>query len=512
MRITTGDQLQQYRAEGWHFTLNRQGQLETQNSFMHVLEKIGDAFRSITSSGRAAIAARQAALQAAMDDVLLQGAVINAARTPLPRPSAASSRPLVGATGNASARSSASEPVRTGNSPAAGAGQHMALMAEVHEMAESEIARLYPDLGEEVRTLCSLAVSERMQSFLHDADVSGGVNRSVLREIVLGVIDDIIGQTDPKGTGSSSAPGTSAGTVSSTAFAPNRSSAQVSDASAGVGISEKEKREEEEIRTTAETLLRGKFPQKSEEERKTLLLYVCNEMQAFMPGLREEIDRNPNLLKQTVAGFVNGLSGSEKPALPPEPTPRSASLHRTHTLTAQDIRPDTLMIQGQNTCFMISVLNSMMTSEKGRRILADSLGSDGRMTIGGQSFRSPNETNGSFSPLEHSLGAAYQVHGADVDSDWQEGRLGDALVVARMFGMKVQSQDRVMDWSPEIIQSFLDAGQMVLLYSGVHYTAVVGVEGDRLIVRNSLDPGAEEYVDINTVGDSRLQVFEYPDE
>lgn len=490
MRITTSDQLQQYRAEGRHFTLNRQGQLETQSSFMHLLEKIKDAFRSLTPSGRAAIENRQAALQAAMDNVLLQGTVINAARTPLARPSAASSRPLSGATGNTSAQSSASESVRTGNAPAAGAGQNMALMAEVHEMAESEIARLYPDLGEEVRNLCSLAVSERMQSFLHDADVSGGVNRSVLREIVFGVIDDIVGQTDPKGTGASS----------------------VSDTSAGIGISEKEKREENEIRTTAEALLRGRFPQKSEAERKTLLTYVCNEMQAFMPGLREEIDRNPNLLKQTVTDLVKGLSGNEKPALPPEPTPRSASLHRTRTLTAQDIRLDTLLVQGQNTCFMISVLNSMMTSEKGRRILADSLGSDGRMTIGGQSFRSPNETNRSFSPLEHSLGAAYQVHGADVDSDWQEGRLGDALVVARMFGMKVQSQDRVKDWSPEIIQSFLDAGQMVLLYSGVHYTAVVGVEGDRLIVRNSLDPGTEEYVDVSTIGDSRLQVFEYPDE
>ena len=53
---------------------------------------------------------------------------------------------------------------------------------------------------------------------------------------------------------------------------------------------------------------------------------------------------------------------------------------------------------------------------------------------------------------------------------------------------------------------------MVILYSGVHYTAVVGVDGDRLIVRNSLDMGTEEYVDVSTIGDSRLQVFEYPDE
>lgn len=388
MRITTSDQLQQYRAEGRHFTLNRQGQLETQSSFMHLLEKIGDAFRSLTSSGRAAIEQRQAALQAAMDDVLLRGTVINAARTPLPR-----------------------------------------------------------------------------------------------------------------NTGSSSPSG-----------ARNSSSAQAPHSSAGVGISEKEEREAEEIRTAAEALLRGRFPRKSGEERQELLRYVCEEMQAFMPGMREDLDRNPGMLKQTVTDFVNALSGDEKPALPPETTPRSAALHRTRTLTGKDIRPDTLLLQGQNTCFMISVLNSMMTSERGRRILAGSLGSDGRMTVGGQSFHSPYETNGSFSPLEHSLGAAYQVHGADEDPGWREGGLGDALIVARMFGMKLQSQDRVGDWSPELIRSFLDAGQMVLLYSGVHYTAVVGVEGDRLIVRNSLHSGTEEYVDVNAIRDSRLQVFEYPDE
>ena len=45
MRITTSDQLELYRAEGRHVTLNRQGQLETQSSFMHLLGRIRDAFR-----------------------------------------------------------------------------------------------------------------------------------------------------------------------------------------------------------------------------------------------------------------------------------------------------------------------------------------------------------------------------------------------------------------------------------------------------------------------------------
>ena len=360
----------------------------------------------------------------------------------------------------------------------------MAIMTEVHGMAEAQIAHLFPHLDEEARNLCALSVSERMRSFLYDADMSGGISRDVLREIVSGVVRDVAGQ----------------------------GAAQDAAASSGVGAAEGEEGMDAEIRTMAEAQLSVKFPQKSEAERKELLLYVCEHMRAFLPGLKEDIERNPSVLRQSVTGFVNGLSGSEKPSAPPEETPRSASLNRVRDLTAQDIRPDTIIRQGQNTCFMISVLNSMMISERGRRMLTDALGSDGRMTVGGQSFRSPKETNGSFTPLEHSLGAAYLVHGKDVDPRWQEGGLGDALVVARMFGMKLQSQDRVEDWSPEIIRSFLDAGQMVLLYSGVHYTAVVGVDGDRLIVRNSLDMGTEEYVDVSTIGDSRLQVFAYPDE
>ena len=465
MRITTSDQLELYRAEGRHFTLNRQGQLETQSSFMHLLGRIRDAFRSLTSSGRASIAARQAALQAAMDDVVLRDTLINAARTTLPRPSTER-----GSAGNVSLQSSSG----------ASAGEFMAVMTEVHDMAEAQIARLFPHLDEEARNLCALSVSERMRSFLCDADMSGGISRDVLREIVSDVVRDVARQD--------------------------------AATSSGVGASGREEGMDAQIRTMAEAQLSVKFPQKSGAERKELLLYVCEQMRAFLPGMREDIERDPSLLKQSVTGFVNGLSGSEKPSIPPEQTHRSASLHRVRDLTAQDIRPDTIIRQGQNTCFMLSVLNSMMISEQGRRILAGALGSDGRMTVGGQAFRSPDETNGSFSPLEHSLGAAYKVYGAEVDPHWSEGSLGDALVVAQMFGMKIQSQDRVGDWSPEIIRSFLDAGQMVILYSGVHYTAVVGVDGDRLIVRNSLDMGTEEYVDVSTIGDSRLQVFAYPDE
>lgn len=67
MRIDTGAQLEQIRDSGGYVVLNRQGQLETQSTFMHVMQKVADFFRSMTAGGRETIARRDAALRHAMD-------------------------------------------------------------------------------------------------------------------------------------------------------------------------------------------------------------------------------------------------------------------------------------------------------------------------------------------------------------------------------------------------------------------------------------------------------------
>ena len=409
MRINTQADFRQVEQSGGHFSLDKEGYLQSQSAFRHTLQKIADFFRALTPGGRAAIETRDAQLRAAMDRFTRQGTLPNVSKSVLPR---------------------------------------------------------------------SAVPPEALRQATSRAAMSGAETKA----------------SGPE----AKAPQTGARTE-----APARSAAAtVPDA----------ERLSSEIYMAAEELVGRKFPDKSEAERGEMVLYVCNEMQAFLPGLTDTVQNDPTRLRQYVAEMVNGLSGSEKIASGPDETARSSSLNRTHALTARDIRPDTLMTQGQNTCFMVSVINGMMLSAQGRRILSNALGPDGRVTINGQSFSSPGENNPSFSALEHSLGAAYQVYGSEIDPGWTEGQLGDALVVTQMFGLKTLSQNNVQDWNSGQIRNFLDEERMVLLFTGRHYMTVVGVEGDRLVVRNSLGSGSEHYIDKDALVDARLQVFSYPDE
>jgi hypothetical protein len=69
----------QHLESGGSLALNKQGQLETQGAAGRFFQKIGDAFRSITSSGRAAIETRNANLHVAMANMLRDNTLINPA-------------------------------------------------------------------------------------------------------------------------------------------------------------------------------------------------------------------------------------------------------------------------------------------------------------------------------------------------------------------------------------------------------------------------------------------------
>lgn len=69
MRIESGQQMFQHIENGGNLKLNREGQLETQSAAGRFFQKIGDAFRSLTASGRAAIETRNARLHEAMADM-----------------------------------------------------------------------------------------------------------------------------------------------------------------------------------------------------------------------------------------------------------------------------------------------------------------------------------------------------------------------------------------------------------------------------------------------------------
>jgi hypothetical protein len=91
MQIQNSQSMIQHLESGGNFTLDKQGQLETQNAAGRFFQKIGDAFRSITSSGRAAIETRNAHLNTAMANMLRDNTLVNPARNEIPH-SAAPSR------------------------------------------------------------------------------------------------------------------------------------------------------------------------------------------------------------------------------------------------------------------------------------------------------------------------------------------------------------------------------------------------------------------------------------
>lgn len=86
MRIDSSQQMFQHIESGGTFKLNQQGQLETQSAAGRFFQKIGDAFRSLSASGRAAIETRNANLYAAMANLVRADNLINPAQADIPRP------------------------------------------------------------------------------------------------------------------------------------------------------------------------------------------------------------------------------------------------------------------------------------------------------------------------------------------------------------------------------------------------------------------------------------------
>jgi hypothetical protein len=80
MQIQNSQSMTQHLESGGSLTLNKQGQLETQSAAGRLFQKSGDAFRSITSSGRAAIETRNANLNTAMASMLRRDTLVNPAQ------------------------------------------------------------------------------------------------------------------------------------------------------------------------------------------------------------------------------------------------------------------------------------------------------------------------------------------------------------------------------------------------------------------------------------------------
>ncbi|WP_144277339.1 hypothetical protein [Mailhella massiliensis] len=86
MHIESLDQMRRHLEAGGFLTLDGQGRLETQGAVARFFQKIGDAFRSLSASGRAAMAERDAAVSRAVDEMIRRDALVNPGRMEIPRP------------------------------------------------------------------------------------------------------------------------------------------------------------------------------------------------------------------------------------------------------------------------------------------------------------------------------------------------------------------------------------------------------------------------------------------
>lgn len=584
MQIHTYAQLQQVQDSGGHFTLNPQGQLETQSAFRHLLQKVADLFRSITPGGRMAIAQRDAALKTAMDNIIRQNQIINPVKTEIPRPPVSPATPKTD-------------------------DQESYIMAEAHDLAHAALSRRFPELSEEEREIRALDVAEKMQKALADMGLTGNVDRDLILNMVEGLVQNegeekTVAKSEENapqksvqaaatssassGTGASSGVSGMAEHFVNSHFAVlpqaarDRLATELKAHLAYIKLEERVPDRQaagEVVEFCARHLahrmigrgdpafagLRGDLYAEPGEGRflpllelrafankvspegqmRTEFRRLVNEFgrrnfpgadeqsyEALADAVRENMDDMAGLIKQIgydmneLRRVANRCAGecAQRPELFSRLVQRSdrpektISRHAVHGLTPGDIRPDTILLQGVNTCFMVSVLNSMMTTEKGRAMLQARLTADGTMPLDPEEKDMKVDDTYRFSALERSLAAAYQHSKAP---EWRPGNMGVAPEFASLFGMREipyrsdgtgAAQGTLADREDvATIRQHLEEGRMVLLFRQYHYRAVVGVEGDMLILRNSMRGGGEEYVRVSELVGGSISVMEYPE-
>lgn len=499
MHIESLDQMRRHLEAGGFLTLDGQGRLETQGAVARFFQKIGDAFRSLSASGRAAMAERDAAVSRAVDEMIRRDALVNPGRMEIPRPA-----------GRA----------------AAAAAARLQVMEEVRAMAAEELEGLCPQLDGKERALCEERVFERMHGFLYDADLSGGIDMEVLRGMVSDVAKNVVKDgVRPLSSGNSSdkkAPVETGSSVSSPVSGES-SPDPAPDAAAPSSSLVQAEYVETELYDMTTRYLGWNFPRLSEEERFQVALAVNQDMaENTLPSLRGEDGTVPRkMLQQSAADTAERLVARLMPdrlATGLHPAPQGRTRDVTD-LSSGNIAPEAILRQGKNTCFMLSVVNSLMTTEQGRGMLRRNMTSDGLLRLPGENVWDGTIQHEQLSRLEHSMGAAYKGH----DALWNYGSMGLAGNFAELFGMvavpyrmqggEEKYQERLSGGGDDIaiISRHLNNGRMVILFENGHYMTVVGTEEGGLILRNSLT-GKQERRSVGSLADSLIDVFAYPQE
>ncbi|HJD96886.1 hypothetical protein [Mailhella massiliensis] len=638
MRIDTSAQLQQQQAAGAHFALDNRGRLETQGAVRHFFQKIADIFRSLSSSGRAAIEARNAAVSAAMDRILRQGGLPNVANTDIPRtcarPSAQKADFLKesyclaeSAVGRAfpgldhekkqfmamsvndhfrnmpdlEARFDGAESLgRAMEEYARGlegrpSAQKADLRKESFRIAEGAVGRAFPGLDNEKKQVMIMSVNDHFRNMpdlearFDGAESLGRAMEEYARGLEGRPSAQKAASPAPEGAGAKAASAQPQASAQKDelrkAVLPFAQNA-VHRAFSHLGQGEKtqlalevngyfwkqpdlrqlfaDKKElERGVNEYVQGLKEGRLPDWAlahpvPEEKAPEASYkvrgedVEGRMNAmaksvadwFFPGLdeaahreladgacgriRSELlahirDEDGSVLKkeliQLVADTVEELARENMPdavrtGFHPAPGVKTKA---SDALTPQLIRPETILTQGPNTCFMMSVVNSMLTTEKGRAILRTCITPDGLLDLGMRATGQATVKPGDFASLELSMADAYSTR----DNAWSYGRMGLAGEFAQLFGMDAVPY-RIEDGEEkfqgtlsgpgdlETVSRHLNNGYMVILYMDRHYMAVVGTEAGGLILRNSMG-GKEEHVPLGRLVGSTIDVLSYPE-
>ena len=283
MRITSYDAMKQYLDAGGHLKLNSRGELKTQNAIAHAFQTVKDAILSLSPGGRARIAARNAALSRAMDAMVRQNALINPARTGIPRLEQRGQAP--------SAQAGMSTAAAAGPAQPAAPRSLEALTCEVRTVAEEIVNQTWPELDAGARADLLSGILESLRGLPELVRQAGG-DAAFLRENVIERVRSFAGDVVP--AGAQRQPAAAAGPAQPAA--PRSLEALT-----------------REVRTVAEGIVNQTWPQLDAGTRADRLACILGALRD-LPELVRQAGGDAAFLRRNVEACVSAFASAEHQA------------------------------------------------------------------------------------------------------------------------------------------------------------------------------------------------------
>ena len=477
MLIDNAVQLQNEISRNAYFTLGRDGSIRTQSALARFFQKIGDIFRSAE-----AVRAREDRLQAAIARMLDGGSPVNPSKTVLERRTMPNEAPA----------------------PAAGAGlqttARLRMSDHILPFASSYVSKSCGGLSHEDQNRLLAAVTAHLRGFPELEAAAGDLEG--LRRIVEETVDNM------KSEGAYRAAPDTSSKNPTVVSQPQPQSVAVSSAPSGSPVPQNAPvRLTDQIAPLTSAFVAQTCADLTSSQRSRLIADVTAQLKAY-PGL-ESAAGNLEGLRTFVKNCVEML---RPPALPPY-APRAVpqQLNELRGITRASVDPHSVMRQGTNCCFMDSVVNGMLQSPSGRRMLGGMLQNDGSMVIRGQRLPMRPAQSG-LSSFEMTISQCLKSDGA-----WRPGLMGDASEFAMGLGLH---QDFFIGSNgayllsgfdeTEAVQEMLRGDRLMLIHQGNHYRTVLGANDGRLLLMDSNRSPTVYEVPFSALTDARLTVLDYP--